>query len=568
MTEENKDEEIKLIPADDNPWYKFYLQSIVLDRADEGEGPYGIKPHGWHWFWGIYFLHQRMPQFRPFNLTEIQKSLPDEHWLKNATDEEDLYSSSEVPDSACQGEAMRALHEILQEHKIKEAPEEIDFSNLDFKEHIDLSRFIFPIKVSFRDSNFHKSANFTQAQFFNSVCFDGTVFIGNESFFLKKGSLFSHTTFQDAKFHHHVTFSSASFTEAIGFRNVKFFQGASFNDAVFSTGVRFEKAEFIYSGASFKKTKFSNIASFAEVTFSRGAFFEGAEFPESPFYVDFSGANFETGGFFNDAKFLGEAIFYNAIFGGSTVFRGAIFSTLAKFGKADISGSINFIDAHFKTRVPYLHDAKIGTGILWDRNDNFWPQPKQDKDNETDTKYKNRIANNQNDYEALVSHMQKLDKHDDEHFFFRQEMRWRRLENKLTRKPSKKYFNWKLIEDNLTIFFFWLYEVFADYGYGIGRAFSWWLGHIFIGAIVIAIIAWYACVGLQETLFCSVSLSVANANPFVLIVIEDGSLIDCYNKLNKLSPMIFGAVRGIQTFIGVSLLFLLLLTLRIRFRLK
>ncbi len=560
MTKKNK-EKIELTPAEDNPWYKFYLQSLEFDKGDGSHDP---KPRGWHWFWGIYYLHEKIPAFPKFHISMIQKNFPREHWINNINDIDDRPYSGKIPDPVLKDNAVSALHKFLQESHSVETITEIDFSNLNFPMEVIFSNFIFPISVSFRNSNF-RSVNFSRTCFFSYSYFTHTTFHRR---IVLNGNIYSNTTFQGAEFHRQANFGSATFSETIDFREVKFFQGASFRGVVFSFGAHFDKAEFIHSSADFNEAKFFNQTSFKEVTFSSGAFFHNAEFDKHPFDVDFSGANFKSGAFFDDVKFSGNAIFYNAIFGGSTVFRGAIFSTFAKFGKADISGSINFIDTHFKTHVPYLHDAKIGTGILWDRNDNFWPQPKQDRDNETDAEYKNRIANNQNDYEALVSNMEKLDKHDDKHFFFRQEMRWRRLENKLTQKSLKKYFNWKPIEDNLTIFFFWLYEIFADYGYGIGRAFSWWLGHIFIGAIVIAIIAWYACVGLQEALFCSVSLSVTNANPFVLIVIEDGSLIDCYNKLNKLSPMIFGAVRGIQTFIGVALLFLLLTTLRVRFRLK
>ncbi|MCA8834172.1 MAG: hypothetical protein K8953_03715, partial [Proteobacteria bacterium] len=276
----------------------------------------------------------------------------------------------------------------------------------------------------------------------------------------------------------------------------------------------------------------------------------------------FDGTQFFSLTFFDSTKFYGEALFYNAKFDNSAMFKGAEFFTLAGFGKADTSGSIKFIDTHFKTRVPYFHDAKIGTGVLWDRNDKLWPQTKQD--NETDAKYKNRIANNQNDYEVLVSHMQKLDKHDDEHFFFRQEMRWRRLDSKLTQHPSKKYFNWKQIENNLNIFFFQLYYIFADYGYGIGRSFAWWAGHIVLGTVILFAIRSVDLLKMSFDDFgCSLGISLSNSHGFFFM---GDRLKNCYMVFEDLP--FFTAIWATQTVLGIILLFLFLLTLRIRFRLK
>ncbi len=522
MTEEGKDEEIELIPAEDNPWYKFYLQSIVLDRADEGEGPYGIKPHGWHWFWGIYFLHQKMPQFRPFNLTEIQKSLPDEHWLKNATDEENLYqSSSEVPDSGCQGEAMRALHEILQEHKITEAPEEIDFSNLDFKEHVNLSNFIFPIQVSFRDSKFHKSANFSQAIFIYDAYFDRTIFIDNDYFF-DKGSSLSNTTFEDAVFHCSANFYKLQSSESLRFMRVKFIEGASFNNASFF-GASFDNAEFINSGASFKKTKFSNVASFKETTFSNGAFFHDAKFDKIPYYANFSGANFASGTFFNDAKFSGGAFFYNAKFSSYT----------------------NFENAIFEIEAPKFYGAELNDEMLW--TDIKLPKFEY-ADDETEDDYKKRIKDNQNAYENLSTKLGKQNKYHDEHFFFRHETQCRR----------------KLAGNFLSRWAYGLYENVSNYGYGVGRAIATWFVHILIGALVLFGLRYFNCFkDFTYDFGCSVGISLSNSHAFFF---NGDRLEKCYKAFETL-PW-FNVIWGLQTITGTLLIFLVLLTLRVRFRLK
>ncbi len=534
MTEEKK-EEIELIPAEDNPWYQFYLQSIVLDRGDEGEGVYGIKPHGWHWFWGIYFLHQEMSKFRRFNLTAIQKRLPDEHWLKNATDDGEkitYQSDGSIPDHICQGEAVVALREILQKHKLTEAPEEINFSNLDFSHHLYLSKFIFPIQVCFHGSNFHKSVNFTQCRFFEQVNFNKTMFINYDSF---------PTRFEGAEFYDGVSFTGAKFTKSLEFKEVKFFKGACFSNATFHK-VNFDNAEFINSAAEFEKTKFFGITSFVKTKFYKGAFFNDAEFRESPFYVNFSGANFTNAGHFNDANFYGLVIFSDAKFDSMAVFDGAKFSAESSFRGTNFLNHINFKNAIFEINIPVFYGAKITGDITW-RNAT-WPSMNIKTDPDL-------IDQNQNAYENLTYHMKSLEKYHDTHFFFRQEMRCRR--------KLGSVFNSLL---------YGFYECFADYGYGVERALIAWFLHIVLGMIVIMSTISYGEIGLQESLFCSASVSVANANPYLFLVINDGGLMDCYQGLNIISPMVFGAVRGFQTIAGIPILFLVLLTLRVRFRLK
>ncbi len=477
MTNEN--EQIELIPYQDNIWWELLEQTKGLDYQL-------AKPHGWHWFWGLDYLYNKMQDILSFDAEKmknaaffdvktVQNELPDGHWLKqlDSTELKNIYDSGE--------------HKILVE-TLKEIFKEgdtivhlIDFSKLRFDNSADFSDLIFPFDVSFEHTAFS----------------DGVVF--NGAIFCRQGN-----------------FIKTQFSGDVFFNKAKFVGLGNFYEANFINGVSFNRTSFSMI-ANFQKAKFSEMADFFKANISRNA-----------------------------------------------IFREATFATLANFGNADISGNTNFIDTHFETRAPYLHDAKIGTGILWDKNVNRWPQTRQDRDNETDSEYKNRIANNQNDYEVLVSHMQKLDKHDDEHFFFRQEMRWRRLDNKLTQHPSKKYFNWKPIEDNLNIFFFRLYEIFADYGYGIGRAFAWWAGHIVLGAVILFAIRSVDRWNMSwEDFGCSLGISLSNSHGFFFM----GDRLDnCYGVFKDLP--FFTAIWVTQTVFGVLLLFLFLLTLRIRFRLK
>ncbi len=114
----------------------------------------------------------------------------------------------------------------------------------------------------------------------------------------------------------------------------------------------------------------------------------------------------------------------------------------------------------------------------------------------------------------------------------------------------------------------WLYQIFADYGYGVERAFAWWLGNIIAGAYVIAWMFAGVDIKYDESLSCAISASFANANPYIFFGFESSSLKACYTELDINIPTKFAIIRAIQTIFGLAILFLLLLTIRIRFRLK
>ncbi len=490
-------EKILFYPNRTNDWIWFMDETIKRDK-DKADP----KPHGWHWFWGLYHLRDKIPSF-DFDLKKILDTLPDEHWLKIA-EQKNYYETAEGPilhkEMKDREDEFKSVKSWVNNFTRKEKITKIDLSNMMVDELKDFSNFIFPVDANFKNTKFSKDVLFENAVFFGTANFENVKF---------------HKTPETHK------------------------ETAKFKDAVFKNTANFNKAIFNA-------------------------------------YANFKGAHF----------------------GGRTIFQ----------------------QAEFGFHAPRFYGATFNNEIILNRiklpeaKKNKLSEIKRDKDNEDETDndiYQKTVEENKSAYETLIYLMGEQHKHHDRHRFFREEMRWRQLGNILTRErrrdesregvdehnsicrrirhystialfwlysecikpllPNKTDKNYSIpqrLENNVTIAFFWLYEKITDYGYSIGRAFSWWLGHIFIGVIVIAIISWYACIKLEDIAFCSVSVSVANANPFVFIIIEDGSLMDCYEKLNKHSPMIFGVVRGIQTFIGVTLLFLLLTTLRIRFRLK
>ncbi len=459
---ENTEEEVELAPAEDNLWYKFLLKSIELDQGEE-------KPHGWHWFWGIYGVNKDNPQFLTgaliINLNEIKKNIPKSHWLNSTTSS----TGTGKPVDSLKQESASILQSLLLEHGYPGLPHEIDFSKLRFKDQIYFSNFIFPMSVRFTFSEFPDYVEFNNAFFYRSVNFIVTKFS-------------SRSSFDNARFLSDVNFSKATFSSDTSFDNVTFSNDAAFNRVNFSKSAFFTRVKFLRA-TNFHKTKFSGLADFSNATFSIMANFDSA-----------------------------------------------IFSYVARFYEVKITGHTTFKNAEFKQYPPSFHKADMYSDIIWDES--RWPILNK-KSSPT------VVGQNKNYYENLASLMKSLDKYHDEHFFYRQEMRCRR---------------WQVIYPIKC--FYWFYETVSDYGYGIERALFWWVVHILLGAFLIGFAT--------KNTPCTLPVSFANAHGF--LPFNKGPLKGCYKYFAEYD--IFNIIWGFQTVIGIILLFMLLLTLRIRFRLK
>ncbi len=459
---------IKLTPAEDNLWYKFWQKSILLDSGYK-------KDQGWHWFWGIYEVYKNNPQsvvmgVPIINLSEIKKSIPDDHWLNSTPSSSSSSSGSGKPDISLKQESASILQSLLLEHGYSKLPQEIDFSKLIFKNGVTFSNFIFPLSVSFTFSEFPYDVRFNEAFFYRSVDFIVT------------------------------EFSSSS----------------SFNNAKFLSNVNFGKATFS-SGTSFDNVTFSNDATFNGVDFSKSAFFTRVKFLRA--------ANFHETNFFDIADFS------NAIFSIMANFDSATFAYVARFYEVKITGHTTFKYAKFKQYPPSFHKADMYSDIMWDES--RWPILSKESNTIV-------VGQNKNSYENLASLMKKLDKYHDEHFFYRKEMQCRG----------------RLADNPFVRFAHLVYETLANFGYGLERAFFWWVLHIFAGIVFIT--------ATTKSDYCALRGSFANAHGFLFF--HKGPLKGCYEYFEKYD--IFDVIWGVQTVFGILFLFLLLLTVRIRFRLK
>lgn len=329
----------------------------------------------------------------------------------------------------------------------------IDFSNTFFdRKHIDFSEYRFPFRVCMNDTYTHDDL---------------------------KGS--------------GSDFSGAIFEDKLEVRNAGFCSLASFERCEFKGDVSFDR--YKRPNMSFVDARFCGDAHFRELlggsqlNFSNATFKQTAQFSRSNLtfnYSSFTGTDKvphtnELGAvWFQGTKFLSEARFDNVTFGALADFSCAKFTTVADFNNAkfpirppaffDAECCENNIwtgiklppvqmpchDCYSRNYLPGIDEAKAG--VL----SSFFNKPKP-KSRQLDVEFE--VEQRVSLYECLAQKMKAMGRPQEGHMFYRQEMRWRRLNE----SPLAKLVNF-------------LYDYSCDFGYGMARAFTLWMGHILLGA--------------------------------------------------------------------------------------
>ena len=149
--------------------------------------------------------------------------------------------------------------------------------------------------------------------------------------------------------------------------------------------------------------------------------------------------------------------------------------------------------------------------------------------------------------------MSRIEKPLDRHQFFRLKMRARRRTDGLFLRVLN-----------------WLFDNIADYGWGVGRAFAWWIGHWTVSGLVLfantcpaaATAEWW------KWALAALATGVANAHPFLLLASPEGYLAAGRKLLEENDEWGLLTVIGTsEAVLGSIFLFFLLLTSRNRFRL-
>jgi hypothetical protein len=389
-------------------------------------------------------------------------------------------------------------------------------------------------------------------------------------------------------------FAGHKFTEDADFKGFLFPSDARFNEAAFSGGVGFDHATFsgrtrfdnaTFSGeAWFDMATFSGDARFDNATFSDEAGFERATFSDEAGFYDaiFSGETW-----FDNATFSGDAWFNNATFKGRTTFDAAKFEDEAKFNAMRGGAGFSLAAVRFRA-VPIFIEANFNEAP---RLDNLHIEPiyKGNLDLPARWRALKRLA------------VQSLD-HEQALLFFKGELQSRRWAERIFRLgvywPNPAHF------PNLA------YPVFSDYGRSVLRPLAWWLaggvlfGFLYLGQFPTLSekpywgIPWAAqevrpalpgersCVArLNSPMSAAFELSLRKAMPlFVLDSTENlNRIYACLYGVHEkavttagpLPPAFLSNIPKIVIFMGLAqqfisavLIFLVLLALRNRFRIK
>jgi uncharacterized protein YjbI with pentapeptide repeats len=327
----------------------------------------------------------------------------------------------------------------------------------------------------------------------------------------------------------------------IDFQQTNFPKQAHFKDFIFPEYVLFSEAIFS-KDADFSGAIFFGGADFVDVTFSEDTNFGKAIFFDS---VDFYYATFKKEVIFSQAV-CKEIIFLNAIFDGRSYFYGAEFKENSNFMGCQFNKPCSLREAKFQKRHPMLEGAIFHEKTTITAKKEFWPDSKKcEQDPETS---KESCAN-------LRHLMNTQGLPEQAHFFFRREMFFAsKIGSLVQRMPYK------------------LFGLLSDYGHSLKRP-TWALAMLWFFP---AMVYWpYLYIGGYTDIFnlefwnsvartSALSFGLSLGNLFQFTGLQRVYLIDIIKGL----PWGLKFLGGAQTLLAIPLLFLLLLGLRNRFRLK
>ena len=377
--------------------------------------------------------------------------------------------------------------------------------------------------ADFRNATFVGTSHFEAASFerrcrFDGVAFENTVYFKNATF--RETTVFDRTEFKVAAYFGACKFISVPDFKGrplggVGFRGASFSSDANFEEAIWSIGSNFEAATF-RGLANFKSTSFVRKADFQRVQFERAA--------------DFSFAEFERESNFNDASFKS-----------TTHFRSTSFLEPPKFFETDLHEDTDFDGVDW-------HRAEASYTVSW------WSKyVSRRKAREIESDVVDASSAIQA-WDRLALVMSRLEKLSERHNFYRLRMR-----------AQRKRDGWGVLSLSN-----WLFDVLSDYGWSIRRALICWSLHFTAVGLLLFSQTCPQDEGWGAIFGDSLLVSFSNAHAFLGLVSEGGYLYGSRLRVAAAIQDIFvlNAVGVVQTVTGPILLFLLLLTLRNRFRLR
>ena len=389
-----------------------------------------------------------------------------------------------------------------------------DFSKAVFKGRAAFRKAIFVDPVGFRDCAFERRADFTGATFTNTTDFSAASFRELAAF--DSVTFRGHCSFQNTKFLPCTADQGEAYGGA-GFRDTKFISDTRFNDAQFSVCALFTACEF-QGSVDFSNTNFSKLANFEK-------------------------ANFRNKSEFNRSSFACSPNFNDATFGSTTSFAGVSFDRPPRF---------------FETR---LHEDTDFSSINWRRaEDSYAPTSpagqRKSKSPDASAHQSVKLHDAIRAWDRLSLIASKLERFSERHEFYRLRMRAERWASGCSLLSAAS----------------WLFDVSSEYGWSVSRSLIWWFSHwVLMGLTLFVSAVQLACAPNElSLLFQSILASFANAHAFLGLGSEGGYLHharEYFSNTEGLSG--FARFVGVtQAFTGPILLFLVLLAVRNRFRLR
>ena len=339
-------------------------------------------------------------------------------------------------------------------------------------------------------------------------------------------------------------FDRAKFPDAIAF----------FNEVIFAGNISFDDAEF-YGDFVAIKSEFKSFITFSGATFSRTAGFFACKFRTAVGFENvhfmgdayFRGCKFRTNVRFENAHFMGDAYFNSCTFRLEARFSNAAFEQEADFGSAEFQGPTHFLRTKFKTRIPGFFEATLHEYTEW--HGSAWPQVPINPDDGRDQVQR---------YQRLTRLMNGREKFNDQHFFFRKELRAQRRADGWSIAGAMNSF----------------YGLVCEYGYGLSRIATIWLAHVMLAAVALwgirvldaseHMFPWreaYSSIGDFPD-----ALAISFANAHALLNLSGRFLKDTEKGWEGVA--LFNVIGITQTVLGVIILFFLILTIRNRFRMR
>ena len=347
-----------------------------------------------------------------------------------------------------------------------------------------------------------------------------------------------------------VDFSKAQFHADVKLGGSRFFKQAWFGEATFEAGAHFHKT-FFEADVHFSRVQFKGFADFTGVGFNGGATFDGASFE---WQVRFDDSKFVETHFSGGISVLHLANFKGVDFRGGASFRNVVFGEdptqtvkhlrpgrLADFSDSRFHAATDFRRAVFNGAPAFfacrLHEDTDFSHVQWPK---AMPEPGQ-------VEYAIRA------WERLELMMSQLEKPLDRHRFFRLKMRTRRLtDGRFLRVVN------------------FLFDVTSDYGWSVTRAAVSWVAHWLVAGLVLFANAGQAAAGgyTLKVFIAALGTSFANAHAFLSLAGKGGYLESCRVLVDQhVHSGLLATVGVTQAILGPVLLFVLLLTMRNRFRL-